>query len=155
VYGSGRSLPVALLGFQEGKTCVIFGRRRLHFPITYIDNLIDALMLAVKTGGGLRKYIVIDDDSLTLGQYHATRATIDKTRAVFLPGWLVLAGPMVLNGLTKIVPVGQETAAIWRRQAQRALQDRLYVTHLIRTELGWTPRISLREAIERTAEASK
>ena len=155
VYGPGRRLPVALLGFQMGKTNVVFGKRRLRFPITYIDNLIDAIMLVAKTDDGLRKYIVIDDDSLTLGQYYATRATIDKTRAIFLPGWLVLTGPTVLNGLTRIVPLGRATAAIWQRQAERALQDRWYDTSLIRKELGWTPHVSLREAIEKTAKSSK
>ena len=155
VYGPGRLLPVALLGFQAGKTSVVFGRRRIRFPITYIDNVVDAIMRAAKTGGGLRKYIVIDDDSLTLGQYHSTRAAIDKTRAIFLPGWLVVAGPMVLNGLTRIVPVGGAKVAIWQRQGARALQDRWYDTGLIRKELGWTPRVSLREAIERTAKSSK
>jgi 2-alkyl-3-oxoalkanoate reductase len=155
VYGPGRCLPIALLGFQAGKTNVVFGRMSLRFPITYINNLIDAIMLAAKTDGRLRKYIVIDDDGLTLGQYHATRAAIDKTRAISLPGWLVLAGPTVLAGLTRIVPVGRAKAAIWRRQAERALQDRWYDTSLIRKELGWTPRVSLREAIEKTEKSSK
>lgn len=155
VYGPGRRLPVALLGFQDGKTSVVFGSRQLRFPITYIENLVDAIMLAAKTVGGLRRYIVIDDDNLTLGQYHATRAQIDGTRARFLPGWLVLAGPTVLNGLTRIVPVGRETALIWQRQAERALQNRWYDTSLIRKELGWAPRVSLREAVEGTAKSSK
>ncbi|MGH9496295.1 MAG: NAD-dependent epimerase/dehydratase family protein, partial [Candidatus Sulfotelmatobacter sp.] len=155
VYGPGRRLPVALLGFQAGKTCVIFGSRRLHFPIVYIENLVDAMLLAGSNASGLRRYIVIDDDDLTLDRYHAMRAQIDTTRAMFLPGWLVLAGPTVLNGLTRIVPAGRETAAIWRRQAQRALQDRWYDTSLIRKEPGWTPRVSLREAIESTVKAWK
>lgn len=155
VYGPGRRLPVALLGFQVGKTNVIFGTKKLHFPITFIENLIDAIMLAAKTGSGLRKYIIIDDDDLTLGQYHATRAKIEATRATFMPGRLILAGPIVLSGVARIVPVGRETAAIWRRQAQRALQDRWYDTRLIRNELGWVPRVSLHEAIKKTTNASK
>ncbi|HEY6905809.1 MAG TPA: NAD-dependent epimerase/dehydratase family protein [Candidatus Acidoferrales bacterium] len=155
VYGPGRRLPVALLGFQTGRTNVVFGKRRLRFPVTYVDNLVDAIMLAAKAVGGLRRYIVIDDDNLTLGQYHAIRAQIDGTRSVFLPGWPVVAGPAVLNGLTRIVPVGRETALIWQRQAQRALQNRWYDTSLIRKELGWAPRVSLREAIEKTAKFSK
>ena len=155
VYGPGRRLRVALLGFQAGKTCVVFGKWSLRFPITYIDNLVDAMVLAAETGSELRKYIVIDDDDLTLGQYHATKAAIDKTRTMFCPGWLVLAGPTLLSGLTRIVPVGGAKPSIWQRQARRALQDRWYDTNLIRKELGWTPRVSLREAIEKTAKSSK
>ena len=155
VYGPGRPLPVALLGFQAGKTNLVFGKPNLRFPIAYIDNLIDAIVLAAKTDGGLRKYIVIDDDNLTLRQYHATRAAIDGTRATFLPGWLVSIGPRVLHGLTSIVPIDRGTVKIWRRQAERALQDRWYDSTLIRKELGWVPRVSLREAIEKTAKSSR
>jgi nucleoside-diphosphate-sugar epimerase len=157
VYGPGRNLPVALLGFQAGKTNVVFGRRRLHFPITYIDNLVDAMMLAAKKDGGLRKYIVIDDDNLTLGQYHTTRTAIDKTRAIFLPGWPLVLGAQIINLSAWLPPLGfgWHTALVWSRQSRRALQDRWYDTGLIREELGWAPRVSLREAIEKTARSSK
>ncbi|HEV3481405.1 MAG TPA: NAD(P)-dependent oxidoreductase [Candidatus Acidoferrales bacterium] len=157
VYGPRRPLPVALLGFQAGKTNVVFGRRRLRFPITYIDNLVDALLLAAKTDGSLRRYIVIDDDSLTLGQYHATRSAIDKTRAIFLPGWPLVLGVQIINLSAWFLPLGftSQTAVVWSRQSRRALQDRWYNTSLIRKELGWTPRVPLREAIEKTAKSSK
>ncbi len=155
VYGPERRLPVALLGFQAGKTSVVFGRRRLRFPITYIDNLVDAIMLAAITDGGLRKYIVIDDDNLTLGQYHAAKTAVDKRRAIFLPGWPLLIGPGFVNLLAWIFAFGSQTAVAWFRQIRRALQDRRYDTGLIRKELGWTPRVSLREAIEKTAKSSK
>ena len=155
VYGPGRRLPVALLGFQVGRTNAVFGKRRLRFPITYIDNLVDAIVLAAKTNGGLRGYIVIDDDSLTLGQYHATRAAIDKTRAIFLPGCPLLIGPWIANALARVMATGSQTTAGWGRQIRRALEDRWYDTSLIRKELGWTPPVSLREAIEKTAKSSK
>jgi nucleoside-diphosphate-sugar epimerase len=48
VYGPGRPLPVALLGFHVGKTDMVFGRRQLRFPVTYIENLVDAIVLAEK-----------------------------------------------------------------------------------------------------------
>ncbi len=157
VYGPGRRLPSALLGFQAGRTNVVFGRRRLRFPITYIDNLIDAMMLAAKTDGGLRRYIVIDDDSLTLDEYHATRAAIDRTRAIFLPGWPLVLGAQAINLFAWILPLGfgWHPAVVWSRQSRRALQDRWYDTSLIRNELGWKPRVSLREAVEKTAKSSK
>ncbi len=155
VYGPGRRLPVALLAFQMGKTSVVFGKRRLRFPITYIDNLLDAFLLAAKTDGSLRRYIVIDDDGLTLGQYHATKAAVDKTRAIFVPGWPLLIGPWAANALAWMVAAGSQTAVGWGRQIRRALQDRWYDTSLVRKELGWTPRVSLREAIEKTAKSSK
>lgn len=157
VYGPGRRLPVALLGFQTGRTNVVFGKRRLRFPITYIDNLVDSIVLAAKTEGGLRKYIVIDDDNLTLAQYHATRAEVDKTRAMFFPGWPLVVGSTIINLLFWVMPLGfgYPPAVRWSRQNRRALQDRWYDTSLIRKDLGWRPRVSLRETIEKTAKSLK
>ena len=42
VYGPGRTLPVALLGFRSGKTHFVFGNRRNRIPLNYVDNLVDA-----------------------------------------------------------------------------------------------------------------
>jgi len=42
----------------------------------------------------------------------------------------------------------------WRREVMRAMQDRHYSTRRIREELGWSPRVGLREAIEQTLKRS-
>jgi len=46
--------------------------------------------------------------------------------------------------------VPADSGAFSRRQMLRASQDRHYSTRRIRNELGWTPKVSLAEAIERT-----
>ncbi len=155
VYGPGRPLPIALLGFQLGKLQVAFGRPELRFPLTYIENLVDAILLASQSKGErLRTYIVIDDDNLMLKQYHKVRAEIDRTRTVFVPGWPLLLGPIVLELLARIVASSSERSAIWKRQIRRALQDRWYNTQNIREETGWAPRVPLREAIELTVRGN-
>jgi len=144
VFGPGRPLPTALLGFRFDKTNVVFGRREQRFPLTYVENLVDA-MVSVGRGanGGLRQYIVIDDDDLTLGQYYLARAEVQKTRAIFLPGWPVLLGA----SLASAVGAGRRLP---KRQVERSLQDRWYDTRRIREETGWAPKVPLREAIEQT-----
>jgi len=137
VFGPGKPLPVALLGGRLGQTNIVFGSPNHRFPLNYVENLVDALLLSMTPSGDLlRQYIVLDDDDLTLGQYHSAKSDADLTRTVFLPGWLVLLGG----------PLG----GIPRHQVQRALQDRHYSTRLIREDLGWSPRIGLKEAIGRT-----
>ena len=144
VYGPGRPLPTALLGFRLDKANVVFGRREQRFPLVYVENLIDAMELVGRgTHGGLRQYIVIDNDHLTLGQYHAVRAEVEKTRTLFFPGWPV----KLAASLAGAVGAGR---GLPKRQVERALQDRWYDTTRIRRESGWAPKVPLREAIEQT-----
>jgi len=141
VYGPGRPLPVGLLGFRMGRVSIVFGTPHQRFPLNYVENLVDALLLSMKPSGDtLRQYIVLDDDDLTLGQYHRIKSDADHTHSIFLPGWPVLVGG----------PLG----GIPRRQAQRALQDRHYSSSRIRQQLGWSPRVGLKDAIEQTLKRS-
>jgi len=151
VFGRGRQLPVALLGFRRGNTNVVFGRRGLRYPLVYLDNLVDAVILAgSRAEGGLRQYIIIDDEDLTLGQYHDIRTKEDRTRTLFFPGWPLLAGPLIYESLAWIIAAGSRNGPIWSRQIRRALQNRHYSTQRIRQELGWSPKVPLRDAISLT-----
>ncbi len=141
VYGPGNPLPLGLLGFRAGRTNFVFGNRSNRVPLNYMENLIDAMqMVAAAKGATLETFVIVDDDSLTLEQYHAAKSNLDGTKTIFLPGWPVLLGGP-LGGLS-------------RHQAKRALQDRWYDTRKIRAA-GWKPRVGLREAIEQTLKASR
>jgi len=151
VYGPGRPLPTALLGFRLDSRHVVFGRREQRFPLTYVENLVDAIELVGReTNGGLRQYIVIDDEHLTLGKYHSVREQVEKTRTLFLPGWLLLIGEIGREILVWFLTWGSTPDGVWRRQIRRGLQDRWYDTRRIREETGWAPKVPLRAAIEQT-----
>jgi len=155
VYGSGQPLPVALLGFRTGSTNVVFGKRDQRFPIVYIENLIDALWLVgSRQEGGVKRYLVLDDDDLTLGQYHAELAQVAAMRTLFFPAWIVFSTAVAVDVLMWIVPWGFGYP-VWRREVRRAMQDRHYSTRRIREELGWSPRVGLKEAIEQTLKRSE
>jgi 2-alkyl-3-oxoalkanoate reductase len=145
VYGAGKPLPVGLLGFRFGKTDVAFGNSGRRLPLSYIENLIDAIQLTVRARNeGLQRYVVIDDENLTLEQYQSTRAEVQKAQTVFLPGWpVMLAARFARNG-----------SSISLQQVRRALQDRHYCSQRIRQELGWAPKVLLREAISRTLNST-
>jgi nucleoside-diphosphate-sugar epimerase len=134
VYGRGRPLPVGLLGFRLARTAVVFGNRQHRIPLCYVENLVDAMMSASTVPGAFN---LVDDENLTLGEYHETAARVVKGHAVFVPGWPVLLAAPLVPGLS-------------RYQVTRALQDRRYLTGRIRAETGWTPRVPLREALERS-----
>lgn len=146
VYGPGSPLPVALMGFRAGRLNVVFGDRSNRFPLNYLENLVDALELLSNPGhAGSQQYNIVDNEALTLDSYHRARTEVGGTRPLFLPGWPVLAAASVLDVLRHALPVG--SGPFSNHQVMRALQNRVYVTRRVREELGWTPRVSLKDAL--------
>ena len=90
----------------------------------------------------------LDDDDLTLGQYHAVKSSMDGTATRFVSPWpLEIAGPMT-ELLRPMLPMGD--LRLSRRQLERSLQNRWYDTSRLRRETGWRPRVTLAEAVQRT-----
>lgn len=152
VYGPGKPLPVGPLGYRAAirNTSVVFGRRKQHFPLTYVENLADAMAM-VSAGQGLRKFIVIDDEDLTLGQYHMVREEVEGTPTLFLPGLALLIPTIGFEIAMWLPPLGFGAGNKWRR-IQLQLQDRRFDTRRIRDETGWIPQVSLRDAIRHTLQ---
>ena len=155
VYGPGRPLPVALLGFTLGKNNFVFGNANHHIPLNYVENLVDAMLMAAHSAGRqLRQFNIVDDDELTLAKYHEAKMDVDKTGTHFFPGWLVrVAGPFAEIAI-RILPAGG-SVRFSKHQLNRALQDRWYDTHRIREETGWAPKVGLRDALYRTWKAGR
>jgi 2-alkyl-3-oxoalkanoate reductase len=152
VFGPREPLPIALLGFRMGDRNVVFGAREQRFPLTYVENLVDAIeLLGKRAAGGLKSYIVVDDEALTLGTYHQALTQIAKTQTFFLPGWPVRMAAMGLGALDWLPRLGPETRG-WRREVRRALENRHYDTRRIRQETGWAPNVGLSESIRQTLE---
>jgi nucleoside-diphosphate-sugar epimerase len=155
VYGPGRQLPVGLLGFALGKTNYVFGNRQHRIPLNYIENLTDALQAAAQSGGDhLRQFNVVDDDDLTLESYHAAKTKVDNTATHFFSGGPVLFAAPFAEVVVRVLPVGS-SARFTKHQLNRALQNRWYDTGRIRQELGWLPKVPLKDALYRTWNASR
>lgn len=153
IFGPGRALPLGIFTFRMGNTNVVFAKPQNRFPLNYVENLIDAMQAAASVGDGLRQFNVLDDDDLTLAQYHALKSSIDHTKTRFTSPWpLHLASP-IMEALRPIIPMGD--LRLSKHQLERSLQNRCYDTNRIRQATGWQPRVSLDEAIRRTLAAEK
>ncbi|MFI5116177.1 MAG: NAD-dependent epimerase/dehydratase family protein [Terriglobales bacterium] len=153
VYGPGGQLPVGLLGFTLGKTNFVFGNPNHRIPLNYVENLVDAMQVAAQSAGGqFQQFNLVDDDELTLANYHQAKTAVDKTVTHFFPGWPVrLAGPFAEIAI-RMLPVGG-SVRFSKHQLNRALQDRWYDTRRIREETGWAPKVGLKDALYRTWKA--
>jgi nucleoside-diphosphate-sugar epimerase len=155
VYGFGKQLPVGLLGFTLGKTNFVFGNPNYRIPLNYVENLVDAMQVAVQSAGGqFQQFNLVDDDELTMANYHQAKTAVDKTVTHFFPGWPVrLAGPFAEIAI-RMLPVGG-SVRFSKHQLNRALQDRWYDTRRIREETGWAPKVGLKDALHRTWKAGR
>ncbi len=153
VFGPGRALPTALLGARIAKLDLVFGRRNQPFPLIYIDNLVDALELAAhEPEHDSRQYIIVDDEKLTLGQYHDAKSKITNSNTSFFSGQPAVIAASITHPIARLFP--GNTGAFSRRQMIRISQDRRYSTRRVRQELNWQPRIPLEEAIARAIRDS-
>jgi 2-alkyl-3-oxoalkanoate reductase len=155
VYGPGKQLPVGLLGFTLGKTNFVFGNPNYRIPLNYVENLVDAMQVAVQSAGGqFQQFNLVDDDELTLANYHQAKTAVDKTVTHFFPGWPVrLARPFAEIAI-RMLPV-RGSVRFSKHQLNRALQDRWYDTRRIREETGWAPKVGLKDALHRTWKAGR
>ncbi len=153
IFGPGRRLPAGIFALRLGKTDVVFGKGTNHFPLNYVENLIDAMVRAAATGSGLRQFNVLDEDGLTLDGYNAAKRAADHSSTRFVSGWPLYAASPFAEALRPVIPMGDTRLS--RHQLRRALQDRWYDTRRIRRETGWKPRVSLEEAIRRTLGGSR
>ena len=151
IYGPPRPLPLGILAFRLGRTNIVFGNPENRVPLNYVENLIDAMQMAAASGSGLREFNIVDDDNLTLRQYHAVKSSVDGWATRFASPWpLRIAGP-ITEWLRPLLPMGD--LRLSSRQLERSLQDRWYDTRRIREQTGWQPRVALHEAIRRTLKA--
>ena len=153
IFGPGRPLPSGMFAFRLGNTNVVFGDPRSRFPLNYVENLVDAMQVAAASGNGLRHFNVLDDEELTLAQYHQLKCAVDHSRTRFSSPWPLYVASPLMEALRPIVPMGD--LRLSTHQLRRALQNRWYDTRLIREQTGWAPRVSLREALQRTIDVGK
>jgi nucleoside-diphosphate-sugar epimerase len=119
-----------------GKTNVVFGNPNHRLPLNYVENLIDAMQMAAASGEGLRQFNVVDDDELTLGRYHEVRRSVDGSATRFCSAWPMRIASPFAEALRLLLPMGDTR-----------------LSHRIREETGWRPRVPLLEAVQRTVNA--
>lgn len=153
IYGPGRPLPAGIFAFRLGRTDVVFGRPENHFPLNYVENLIDAMLAAASPAAGVREFNVLDDDDLTLGRYHQVKRAADRSSTHFASGWPLYVASPFAEALRLFVPMGDTRLS--RHQLRRSLQDRRYDTSKIRRQTGWAARVGLEESIRKTLAGTK
>lgn len=135
-----------------GGTFPIFGSGRTYYHPLYIDNLVEAFLLAMEPGRGHGGAYLIADD-----QYVEIETLVKKVAeamgvSVRTPHYPIL--PLIAAGHVCDVlcrPLGIKPP-IFPRRVDWFRQNRAFRIDKARRDLGYRPRVGLEEGLRRTAE---
>jgi nucleoside-diphosphate-sugar epimerase len=150
IYGPGAKLPVGrfqLPSFQARP--LIVGSRRVSTGLIYVDDVVDAMLAAARSGVptgsvyNLLDTVDCDQDELarTLSQ-----VTGGRIRPVFAPYPLVWTAML---GMDLMSLVRHRQLGTARYRLARTLAPLRFECAAARRDLGWRPRVSLAEGLTR------
>lgn len=150
IYGPGDRRLLKLFRGVARRRFVVLGRGDIWYHLTYIDDLVDGFRLCgtVPAAAG-RTYILSGPEVTTLNDLVAITADVAGVTPLplHLPVW-----PFWLAGAaceTICRPFGIEPP-IYRRRVDFFTKSRAFDSSRARAEIGYAPRVGLREGIGRT-----
>jgi 2-alkyl-3-oxoalkanoate reductase len=125
--------------------------RTLYHPL-YIDNLLDALVLAMDQGRGNGKaYLIADEEYVQIGDLvrRTALAMGVPLKIVRFPIWPVVAAGHILE---KTCAPFSITPPIFPRRVDWYRQNRAFRIDSAKVDLGYRPAVGLGEGLQRTYE---
>ena len=129
---------------------VAVGSGKRTIPLVYLDDVVDAILLASgrdSANGGI--FHIVDREVITQQDYlaHAARHFGSGHRIIRVPQWLFMALATALEAVGKVI--GRDMPLTrYRIRSLRPLAD-IDVSHA-ETGLGWKPEVGLCEGLSRT-----
>ncbi len=150
IYGPGDRRLLKLFRGVARRRFVILGRGDIYYHLTYIDDLVRGFVLCGETPAAAgRTYILAGGEVTTLEELAALIAQEAGVRPPWLrapvwPFWLAGAACEAI-----CAPFGIEPP-LHRRRVDFFTKSRAFDISRARQELGFAPRVGLREGIRRT-----
>jgi dihydroflavonol-4-reductase len=152
VYGPGDLRLLKLFKVLNGRVAVWFGPGTARYHLLYIDDLIDAFLLAANSEQATGKSFLIggpETPSLNAMIEELSAVLGKRPRLLRLP-----SGPFLMLGSVceaVFVPLGLKPP-IYRRRMEFFTKDKAYDIGRARKLLGFAPKIGMREGLKKTAD---
>jgi nucleoside-diphosphate-sugar epimerase len=153
IYGPGDRRLLKLIGGVARRRFRLLGDGSPHFQMVYVDDLIEGFRLAGEQPGAVgRTYIITGKEAPTLRELVDEIAVVaqvppPRVRLPVWPFWLLGAACEAV-----CVPLGIEPP-IFRRRVKFFTSNRWFDTSRAWHELGYAPKVPLREGLQRTLES--
>lgn len=152
IYGAGDRRLFKLFGKVAQRRFVLLGDGRIYYHLTHVQDVCDGLRLCATTASAAgRTYIVAGAEIPTLGEVVALTAELAHVPAtrLHLPVWPVWLAGAACEAIC--TPLGV-APPLYRRRVDFFTKSRAFDTSRARGELGFEPRVGLRDGIARTLE---
>jgi nucleoside-diphosphate-sugar epimerase len=153
IYGPGDPERWAMLFRQVAKgRFFMLGSGRVTYHPLYIDNLVDAFMLAMqKEESNGQTYLVADEHYYTINDIVKTIADVlgVNVNIIHLPYWPAWVAAVATEGASALLKV---QPPIFRRRIDWFRQNRAFDISKARRELNYQPSVDLHTGLSRTAE---
>jgi nucleoside-diphosphate-sugar epimerase len=149
LYGPGRRPPLARQSFGGAGFKFILATRKYTLPFSYVDNVADAVLLALQAPDAVGKaFTVVDANVPQVELVAAYRAAAGESwRAVFLPVGLIAAAAW---GVERGCRLARRRPPVTRHQIQRATRRAFYDCSRAEQLLGWRPAVGIEEGLRRS-----
>ena len=150
IYGPGAKLPVGRLQLPSSSTRpLVAGSRRVSAGLVYVDDVVDAMLAAARSGvptGSV--YNLVDSSDCSQDELARTlrEVTGGRIQPVFAPYPLVW---LMMLGMDLMTLVRHRQLGTARYRLQRTLAPMRFECTAARKDLGWRPRVGLAEGLSR------
>jgi dihydroflavonol-4-reductase len=152
IYGPGDRRLLKLFRGVARRRWATLGSGEIYYHLTFIDDLVEGFRLCgVHPAAGNRTYILAGGEVTTLNELVALVAEgagVPVPR-LHLPAWPIWAAGAICEAIC--APFGIEPP-LYRRRVDFFTKSRAFDITRARTELGYAPRVGLREGIRRTLD---
>ena len=153
IYGPGDPERFAMIFRRVARgSFPMFGSGRTFYHPLYIDNLVDAFVLAMEEGKGKGEaYLIADEQYLEIEDLvrRVGKALNVDVKIPHYPVWPVVAAGHVVEKVCR--PFGI-TPPIFPRRVDWYRQNRAFKIDKARRDLGYRPRVGIDEGLRKTAE---
>jgi nucleoside-diphosphate-sugar epimerase len=153
IYGPGDPERFFLIFKRVAKGVFpMFGNGKTYYHPLYIDNLIDAFVLAMENGrGNGEAYLIADEQYLEIEDLvRRVGKSLDvDVKVPHYPVWPVVAAGHVCEKVCK--PFGI-TPPLFPRRVDWYRQNRAFRIDKAKRDLGYAPKVGIDEGLRRTAE---
>ncbi len=149
IYGPGGENYTPMVGFSlKNKLFVVIDRKGFILPLVYVDNLVDAIILAMTAENSAGQvYHVVDDGRLDKKTYmdDFIRKLHPSARVLYFP-YQLFAGIVAVQ--EKLFGVLRRDPVISMYRLKSSQNPVVYDVTKIKSELGWAPKVGFVEAAE-------
>ena len=153
IYGPGDKRLFKLIGGVARRRFTLLGDGEPRFQMVYVDDLAEGFKLAAQSPAAIgRVYIMTGAEAPTLNELVNEIAGVAQVKSprFRLPVWPFWLAGAICESIC--VPLGIEPP-IYRRRVKFFTSNRWFDTSRAREELGFAPKVSLRDGLRRTLDS--